>query len=46
MAEERLSDEILNALVENTKVIEANNRVLEAQGEKTEKKDKKEKDDL
>lgn len=42
MAEERLSDEILNALVENTKVIEANNRVLEAQGEKTEKKDKKE----
>ncbi|MBQ2982656.1 MAG: hypothetical protein IJD58_11115 [Lachnospiraceae bacterium] len=42
MAEERLSDEVLNALVENTKVIEANNRVLEAQGEKTEKKDKKE----
>lgn len=42
MAEERLSDEMLNALVENTKVIEANNRVLEAQGEKTEKKDKKE----
>ena len=42
MAEDRLSDEVLNALVENTKVIEANNRVLEAQGEKTEKKDKKE----